>query len=65
MGAGRVVGRGQMPEFSLACPVGGPLATFRPEAAALEALVAWVPDDAPLLVFVDCLVLLAILARWG
>ena len=27
--------------------------------------MAWVPDDVPLLVFVDCLVLLAILARWG
>ena len=65
MGAGVVVGRGQVPELSLAFPVGGPLATLRPEAAALEALVAQVPDDVPLLVFVDCLVLLAILARWG
>ena len=65
MGAGLVVGKGQVPELSLAFPVGGPLATLRPEAAALEALVARVPDDAPLLVFVDCLVLLGILARWG
>ena len=65
MGAGVVVGKGQEPELSLAFPVGGPLATLRPEAAALEALVARVPDDAPLLVFVDCLVLLVILARWG
>ena len=65
MGAGVVVGKGQEPELSLAFPVGGPLATLRPEAAALEALVTRVPDDAPLLVFVDCLVLLVILARWG
>ena len=65
MGAGVVVGRGKVPELSLAFTVGGPLATLRPEAAALEALVARVPDDVPLLVFVDCLVLLVILARWG
>ena len=67
MGAGLVVGtgRGQVPELSLAFPVGEPLVTLWPEAAALEALVAKVPDDVPLLVLVDCLVLIVILARWG
>ena len=63
MGAGVVVGRGNVPELSLAFPVGGPLAILRPESAALEALVARVPDDVFPLVFVDCLVLLVILAR--
>ena len=41
------------------------MATLRPEAAALEALVARVPDDVLLFVFAGCLVLLVILARWG
>jgi len=65
MGAGVVVGKGRVPDFNMSFPVGGPLATLRSEAAALEALMAWAADDVPLLVFVDCLALLAILARWG
>lgn len=65
MGAGVVVGKDLIPELSLAFPVGGPLASLRAEAAALDALVTRVPDDRPLLVFVDCLVLLSILAHWG
>ena len=65
MGAGVVVGKGQAPDFTLSFPVGGPLATLRSEAAALEALVKHVAEDVPLLVFVDCLALLVILARWG
>ena len=65
MGAGMVIGKGPQPEFSRSFPVGGPLSSLLPEAAALHEVVSVVPDDSPLLIFVDCLVLLVILARWG
>lgn len=42
MGAGLAQGGGQVPDFSLAFRVGGPLAMFRPEGATIGALVTWV-----------------------
>jgi hypothetical protein len=65
MGAGVVVGLGREPELLLTFPVGGPLSTLRSEAAGLHALLAETPLEVPLLVFIDSLVLLLILLRWG
>jgi hypothetical protein len=49
--------------------VGGPLAPLRAEAASLFQLMRLVreryPGHANLLVFIDCLVLLHILMKWG
>ena len=65
MGAGVTVGGNPVPDLNLSFPVGGPLSSLRPEAAAVHEVVSIVPDDSPLLIFIDCLVLLVILARWG
>ena len=67
MGAGYVTGTDQEPESSLSACVGGPLSTLRAEAASLLQLLINLRSrsSTPLLVFVDCLVLLDILQRWG
>ncbi len=69
MGAGYAMGDGPIPIRAFSAPVGGPLASIRPEAASLlQSLldVAVIYDNrTPLLIFVDCLVLLDILSRWG
>ena len=67
MGAGYVTGTAQETETSLSASVGGPLSTLRAEGASLLRLLLDLRDGSstPLLVFVDCLVLLDILQRWG
>ena len=65
MGAGVTVGGNLVPDIDLSFPVGGPLSSLRPEAAAVHELVSTVPDGSPLLIFIDCLVLLVVLSRWG
>jgi len=65
MGAGATVGMGKTPDKSIWFAVGGPLSPLRAEAAALDGLLQETPDDTPLLVLIDCLVLLWILMRWG
>ena len=53
----------------LSSPVGGPLASIRSEAAGLLQLLRDIATNhgrhVRLLVFIDCLVLLDILWRWG
>jgi len=65
MGAGATVGIGRVPDKSIWFAVGGPLSPLRAEAAALDGLLQETPDTTPLLVLIDCLVLLWILSRWG
>ena len=65
MGAGYAVGVGPVPLLELSAPVGGPLSTLRSEAASLHALLLKTPSTTDLLVFIDSLVLLLILKRWG
>ena len=69
MGAGYVVGTAPVPLMTLSVRVGGPLATTRAEAASLLQLVRDVGKTSGrhihLLVFVDCLVVLDILRKWG
>lgn len=67
MSAGYVVGADPVPEKELAVRVGGPLSTLRAEAAGLLQLLTQLNENqqAPLLVFMDSLVLLDILQKWG
>ena len=67
MGAGYVTGTARETETSFSASVGGPLSTLRAEGASLLQLLLDLSDGSstPLLVFVDCLVLLDILQRWG
>jgi hypothetical protein len=68
MSAGYVVGADLVPVEVLAVRVGGPLSTLRAEAAGLlQLLLACLSEkqQAPLLVFIDNLVLLDILQKWG
>ncbi len=67
MGAGYATGTAREPETSFSASVGGPLSTLRAEGASLLQLLLDLSNDSstPLLVFVDCLVLLDILQRWG
>ena len=57
------------PILQLSIPVGGPLASVRPEAVALLCLLQRLREkmEAPerLTVFIDCLCLLQFLSRWG
>jgi hypothetical protein len=71
MGAGAVLTEGStldpIPQISI--PVGGPLASVRPEAVALLCLLQQIREkmDVPgrLTVFIDCLCLLQFLSKWG
>ena len=69
MGTGYVVGDDRVPLMILSSPVGGPLASIRSEAAGLLQLLRDIATNhgrhVRLLVFIDCLVLLDILRRWG
>ena len=67
MGAGYVTGTEQEVVTSFSACVGGPLSTLRAEAASLLQLLLDLRgrSPTPLLVFIDCLVLLDILQRWG
>ena len=67
MGSGYVTGTEREPESSYSACVGGPLSTLRAEEASLLQLLIDLRgrSSTPLLVFVDCLVLLDILQRWG
>jgi hypothetical protein len=69
MGAGFVVGNDRVPLMITLSPVGGPLASIRSEAAGLIKLLQDIATaygrHVRLLVFIDCLVLLNILLKWG
>ena len=69
MGAGYVLGADPAPTLTFFARVGGPLATTRAEAASLLQLLLDVRASdnhhVNLLVFVDCLVVLDILSKWG
>ena len=67
MGAGYVLGADSAPLMAFSASVGGPLATARAEAASLLQLLLDVRQHYShhLLVFVDCLVVLDILQKWG
>jgi hypothetical protein len=69
MGAGYITGTALEPETPFSACVGGPLSTLRAEGASpsLPQLLLDLINElsTPLLVFVDCLVLLDILQRWG
>ncbi len=69
MGTGYVVGNDRVPLMITSSPVGGPLAFIRSEAAGLLQLLRDIATaygrHVRLLVFLDCLVLLNILLKWG
>ena len=69
MGAGYVLGAGPDPIAIYFARVGGPLASARAEAASLLQLLRDVGgrcgSHVHLLIFVDCLVILDILRKWG
>jgi ribonuclease HI len=67
MSAGYAVGIGPVPDAELAVRVGGPLSTLRAEAAGLLQLFSLLSENqqAQLLVFIDSLVLLDTLQKWG
>jgi ribonuclease HI len=69
MGAGFALGIQKEPLMTYSVSVGGPLAPLRAEAASLFQLLRRVrerfPSHVNLLVFIDCLVLLDILLKWG
>ena len=69
MGAGYVLGDGPDPIAIYFARVGGPLASARAEAASLLQLLRDVGGrcgrHVHLLIFVDCLVILDILRKWG
>jgi hypothetical protein len=69
MGTGYIVGDDRVPLMILSSPVGGHLASIRSEAAGLLQLLLDIATNhgrhVRLLVFIDCLVLLDILRRWG
>ena len=69
MGAGYVLGADTEPIISFSARVGGPLASARAEAASLLQLLQDVRQrfgsQVHLLIFVDCLVVLDILRKWG
>ena len=69
MGAGYVLGADTEPIISFSARVSGPLASARAEAASLLQLLQDVlqrfGSQVHLLIFVDCLVILDILRKWG
>ena len=69
MGAGYVVGDAEAPLMTLSLRVGGPLASVHAEAASLLQLLRDVAGkngrNRRLLTFIDCLVLLDIIRKWG
>ena len=69
MGGAYVLGADPDPVMVFSARVGGPLASARAEAASLLQLLLDVKQryghHAHLLIFVDCLVVLDILRKWG
>ena len=69
MGAGYVLGDDPVPVLTFHARVGGPLASARAEAASLLQLLKDVRlryiRRVHLLIFVDCLVILDIMRKWG
>ncbi len=71
MAAGYVVGTDLIPLMTLSAPVGGPfkLASLRAEGASLLHFVNKAAEKygrhIHLLVFIDCLIILDILHKWG
>jgi ribonuclease HI len=69
MGAGYVLGVDSQPSISFFARVGGPLASARAEAASLLQLLRDVrqrySSGVHLLIFVDCLIILDIIRKWG
>ena len=67
MGAGYVVGTDPEPNEGLSVRVGCPLSSLRAEAAGFLQLLTRLSESqqAPLLVFIDSLVLLDILQKWA
>ena len=69
MGAGFALGIERIPLLQFSAPVGGPVSSLRAEAASLLHFLRRVrerfPDQCDLLIFIDCLVLLDILMKWG
>ncbi len=69
MSAGYVLGAEPQPIISFFARVGGPLASTRAEAASLLQLLRDVrqrySNRVHLLIFVDCLVVLDIIRKWG
>jgi hypothetical protein len=69
MGAGYVLDADPLPILSFFARVGGPLASAREEAASLLQLLRDVrqrhSNRVHLLIFVDCLVVLDIIRKWG
>jgi ribonuclease HI len=69
MAAGYVAGTDLIPLMTLSAPVGGPLASLRAEGASLLHFVHKAAEKygrhIHLLVFIDCLILLDILHKWG
>ena len=69
MGAGYAIGAQPVPIRVFSAPVGGPLASIRPEAASLlqilRDIAANYDSRTSLLIAVDFLVLLDILRKWG
>ena len=64
MGAGTVLFRNGAFLPPIESRVGGPLATVRPEAAALHGLLDFTAPGEDLLVFIDSLDLLQAIMRW-
>ncbi len=69
MGAGYVLGANPLPILSYFARVGCPIASARAEAASLLQLLQdvrqWYSNQVHLLIFVDCLVVLDIIRKWG
>ncbi len=69
MGAGFALGTEKIPLLQYSAPVGGPVSSMRTGAASLLQFLRRVraifPDHHDLLIFIDCLVLLDILMKWG
>ena len=68
MDVGYVLGADPVPVMAFSARVSGPLSTARAEAASLPQLLLDVRPpchQTHLLVFVDCLVVLDILQKWG
>jgi hypothetical protein len=72
MGAGFALGNERIPLLQFSAPVGGPISSLRAEATEAASLLHFLrrvrerfPDQHDLLIFIDCLVLLGILMKWG
>jgi len=65
MGAALVTGCGREPTIRIFFPVGGSMASIRPEGASMAKAAEVVPLDVPMLVFGDSLGVYQNLQKWG